>query len=257
MALQFCLLGSGSSGNAVLVTTEKSKILIDSGLSFRQMQLRASLVGETLDGVDAVFVTHEHGDHVQGLGTLCRKLGVMVYMTPGTRDSLPKTVGELPRVELAEAGSHIGVGDMAVTSFSVSHDASDPVSYVIEHAGLKLGFASDLGHPTLLVRNRLAGSHALVLESNYCPDRLRRGKYPPMLQQRIRGRQGHLSNGDMGGLLSELLHERLRLVVLVHVSEENNDHQLAYQTAGRVLQGRNVELHVAMQDKPTPLFTVA
>ncbi len=254
--LRFSLLGSGSSGNAILVTSPAGKILIDCGLSLRKIQLRASELGESLDGLQAVFLTHEHSDHLLGLGPLARKLGTPVFMTNGAFNGLPPTVGKLPEVHCFDAGEAIEISDMRVQSFSVSHDAADPVSYTVECGGAKMGLAADLGHPTALVRTRLAGSHALVLESNHCPDMLRRGKYPPALQQRIRSRVGHLSNGDMSTLLSELLHERLQVVVLVHISEENNDHDLAVSMAARVLEGRNVSLCAAYQDRPTPLFEV-
>lgn len=254
--LRFCLLGSGSSGNAILAASDSTKVLIDNGLSFKQLRLRAAAVGESLDDLAAVFITHEHIDHVKGLGTLARKLNVPVYMTEGTRDALPQGVGVLPRVEVFEAGEGIPLNGMSVASFSVSHDAADPVAYVVEYGGVKLGLAADLGHPSQLVQNRLAKSHALVLESNYCPEMLRNGKYPPAVQQRIRGRQGHLSNPDMSSLLAGLMHDRLQLVVLVHISEENNNHELALSLARQALRDHTAQLHVAWQDKPTPLFEI-
>lgn len=255
--IRFSLLGSGSSGNAVLVATESHKILIDNGLSLRQLVLRAAELGESLDGLHAVFVTHEHGDHVSGLGVLSRRLSVPVFLTEGTLANLPRAVGRLNGVELFEAGEHFEFGELTVGSFSVSHDAADPVGYVVQCDGAKLGFAHDLGHASHLVRNRLAGSHALVLESNYCPHMLQKGRYPPAVQQRIRGRRGHLSNRDMGSLLAALRHDALRLVVLVHISEENNDPELASDIARHVLRGSPAEVVVAHQNTPTPMFEVA
>ncbi len=254
--IRFCLLGSGSSGNALLVASNSAKLLIDSGLSYKQLAHRAALIGESLDGLQAVFITHEHRDHVNGVGTLARRLQVPVYITARTLESLPPSVGALPEVRVFEAGDTLGIGDVQVSSFSVTHDAVDPVSYVIEAGGVKLGVASDLGHAPALVKMRLAGAHALVLESNYCPRMLRDGPYPPVLQQRIRSKQGHLSNADMNSLLSSLLHEALRLVVLVHISEKNNHPDLAQQLARQVLGDHPARLHVAQQDHPTPLFEV-
>jgi phosphoribosyl 1,2-cyclic phosphodiesterase len=214
------------------------------------------MVGETLDDLKGVFITHEHSDHVSGVGPLARKLGVPVYITARTLELLPPSVGILPRVELFEAGDTLVVDGLALTSFSVSHDAVDPVSFVVESGNARLGIASDLGHAPRLVKKRLEGSHGLLLESNYCPDMLRRGPYPPALQQRIRSRQGHLSNTDMNSLLAGLLHEALQLVVLVHLSEENNRPELAHEMAARVLQHHGAALHVAPRDKPTPLFEI-
>ena len=254
--IRFCLLGSGSSGNAILVSSQQTKILIDNGLSYKQLALRAAEVGEDLEGLAAVFVSHEHSDHVQGLGVLARRAKVPVYLTEKTHQSLPISVGEIPRVELFESGDAIEVADLRVISFSVCHDAADPVSYVVESNGAKLGIASDLGRVSTLVRNRLSGAHGLLLESNYCPNMLRHGPYPATLQQRIRGDRGHLSNGDMNSLLAELLHEALQVVVLVHVSEENNTPDLAYTMAARILERHRAKLHVAKRHQPTGVFEI-
>jgi len=254
--IRFSLLGSGSSGNALLVVSPTCKILIDAGLSLRQLHLRTELVGETLEGLSAVFVSHEHIDHVSGLGTLARRLGVPVYATPKTLERMPATVGELPRVEPFEAGDTLHVDGLTLTTYSVCHDAADPVSFVVESHQGKLGIASDLGRVSQLVKSRLQGAHALILESNYCPDMLRKGTYPAALQQRIRGNYGHLSNSDMNSLLADLLHDELHYVVLAHVSEENNTVDLARTMAARVLKGHRAELHVAARHEPTPLFEI-
>lgn len=252
--IRFCLLGSGSSGNAILIKTRDSKLLVDNGLSYKQLLLRASNIGETLHDLKAIFVTHEHSDHVSGVGILARKIDVPVYMTRDTFSALPESVGRIPTVRFIEAGEDTVLNGVTVGSFSISHDAADPVSYIVESEGVKLGIAADMGHPSELVRLRLANSNGLILESNYCPDMLRRGSYPPMIQQRIRGRQGHLSNSTMCSLLSKVLHEALRVVVLVHISAENNTPDLALRMAGQVIRDLPVQLVAAFQDRPTPLF---
>jgi phosphoribosyl 1,2-cyclic phosphodiesterase len=255
--LRFCLLGSGSGGNATLVVTPHAKILIDNGLSFKQLEARAASVFLGLDGLKAVFVTHEHSDHVLGLGVLSRRLGVPVYMTPRTYASLPGALGKIDHLRLFEAGERVSIDGVTLESFSVSHDAADPVSYVVHWEGRKVGLAADLGRASTLVRMRLSNSNALVLESNYCPSLLRKGTYPPSVQQRIRSRHGHLSNIDMSSLLSSLLHEGLRIVVLVHLSEENNLPSLAYKMARQVVQGTRTALYVARQNQPSPVFEIA
>ncbi|HIJ73880.1 MAG TPA: MBL fold metallo-hydrolase, partial [Candidatus Hydrogenedentes bacterium] len=133
--LRFCLLSSGSAGNALLVASATTKILIDVGLSFRQLHCRAEAVGESLDGLRAVFITHEHNDHVSGAGVLARRTGIPFHMTPGTAAGLPSGTGAVSRVALFEAGDAVSVDDMIVTSFPVSHDAADPVGYVVESGG--------------------------------------------------------------------------------------------------------------------------
>lgn len=238
------------------MVTRGAKVLIDCGFSFKQLQHRADRVGERLDDLDAVFVTHEHGDHVKGLGVLARKLKIPAFMTTGTFARLPGSIAEVPNVEYFAAGDSVHLDGLTVNTFSVSHDAGDPVGFCLGYDGVKLGIAADLGHAPNLVRLRLLDSHALVLESNYCPDLLRRGPYPPQVQQRIRGRFGHLSNADMSVLLSSLAHDSLRLVVLSHISAENNDPALVVETARRAMHPRRVELVVAEQHQPTRLFEV-
>lgn len=255
--IRFSLLGSGSSGNAILATSNTTKILIDNGLSFKQLRLRSDEVGLSIDDLDAVFITHEHGDHVLGLGTLARRIGAPVFMTRGTYESLPPSLGALPNVVLFEAGDTIPIGNVQIESFSVAHDASDPVSYVVQAKGVRLGLATDMGHASTLVERRLSGCHGLVLESNYCPKMLRNGAYPIAVKQRISGRHGHLSNTDMCRLLGRLLHDALKLVVLVHISDENNTLKLAHTMATRVVGAGGPSVFVARKDRPTRLFEIA
>lgn len=255
--LRFSLLGSGSSGNAALVTGPAAKILIDCGLSHKQLCLRTESLGETLEGLGAVFITHEHTDHVLSLPALLRKHPVPVYMTRGTHENLPPRLQGLPNVQLIEAGETVTVGNLEVDSFAISHDAAEPVSYAVRSEGAKLGFATDLGHVSHGVRRGLAGAHALVLESNYCPIRLRNGHYPVQVQHRIRSRQGHLSNQDMCSLLGDLLHDMLRTVVLMHISENNNHPDDVLKLVRGVLRTHPAQVHLALQDVPTPLFEVS
>lgn len=254
--LRFSVLASGSRGNAILIWTPQTKVLVDNGLSFKQLRLRAEALGESLDDLQGIFVTHEHADHVNGLGTLARRSGAPVFITRETRARLPVKVGDLPRVEHFEAGDALALGDLALHSFSVSHDAADPVCFVVNAGGAQLGVATDLGHAPALVMHRLEGSHALVLESNYCPDMLSRGPYPVALQQRIRGRHGHLSNADSTAVLQRLQHPELQVVVLAHVSRDNNTWELAHRAGRDALAGHAARIHVAQQDAATPVFEV-
>ena len=256
IVIRFALLGSGSSGNATLVTDGTDSILIDNGLSLKKLEERLAAVGICPSELKGVFVTHEHGDHVAGLGILSRKHRVPVFLTEGTRASLPPAVGRIERLETFEAGETVNIGALQISSFSIAHDAADPVSYTVTNASAKLGFATDFGHTSHLVRTRLAHSHALVIESNYCPHLLRTGSYPPKIQQRISSRSGHLSNHDAAKLLSELAHDGLQLVVLVHLSKENNLPALASRLAREALPGHPAEIIVAPPDGSSRLFEV-
>lgn len=240
----------------MLVSTGTTTILIDNGLSYKQLRLRMEALGESPECLSALVVTHEHGDHVLGAGVLSRKHDIPVYMNRKTFGALPRQIGALPRVEFIEAGETLRISDMTLSSFSVSHDAADPMSFVLRNGSTQLGIATDLGHVTQLVRARLAGSHALVLESNYCPLMLQQSSYPPSIRQRISGSRGHLSNEAMNGLLGSLLHDALKLVVLVHVSQENNTEEQVLRLATDTLGTHPAELCVAAQDRPTPVFEV-
>ena len=254
--IQFSLLGSGSSGNALLVVGTSGKILIDNGLSFRQLERRTQHLGLSLDDLAAVFVTHEHGDHVNGIGVLARKRDVPIYMTQATCEHLPKKIGAVPRIEIFESGETITVEEFTLTSFSVSHDAADPVSFTVNCNGCRLGLATDLGRASHLVRQRLKGCHALLLDSNYCPEMLRTRSHPIAIRQRTGGAQGHRPAHEMNSLLSGLLHDELQMVIAVHVSQENNSEEKARTLASQVLRNHSATLVIAQQDEPTPLFTV-
>jgi phosphoribosyl 1,2-cyclic phosphodiesterase len=252
--LWFSLLGSGSSGNALFVRSKSTKLLIDNGLSHREIRKRVESLGEALEDLAGIFITHEHGDHVRGVGILSRKYGIPVYLTEATCAALPLLVGSLHEVHCFEAGETVRVGDIDVESFSVSHDAADPVSFVISCGGVRLGMATEMGHVSELVRRRLAGVHGLVVESNYCPDMLLHGKYPAQVQHRIRSRNGHLSNQSACSLLSDLQHDGLRTVVLVHISANNNTPETVLHMAAGVLKNHPAQIILATQDRPTPLL---
>lgn len=254
--LRFSLLGSGSSGNAALVQSGDTTLLLDCGLAYRRLEERAASVGVAMDQITAVLVTHEHGDHVQSLGTIARRLGVPVYITEETYRALPDKVGVIPTVRHFEAGDRWTIGGIDILSIQVNHDAADPVAFALHSGASRMAFVTDVGHCSHLIRNRLSGMHALVMESNYCPDMLRNGDYPPQVQQRIRSRNGHLSNHDMASLLDDLLHDALQTVVLVHISERNNHPDLVRSLARGVLKDHPAELVLATQDAPTPWFEV-
>lgn len=254
--LKFSLLGSGSSGNAAFVASPRTKLLIDSGLSFRRLRERVEALGEGLEDLGAVLITHEHGDHVQCLGTLARKLRVPVYVTERTHLHFPTKVGELPDVRYFEAGDSFEIGDITVSSFSVNHDAVDPVCFTVHSNGAKVGFATDLGYCTNLVRSRLAGCNALVIEANYCPEMLRLGEYPPAVQERIRSKIGHLSNQSMASLLKDVRHASLQTVVLIHISENNNTPERVEMMARGVMRDHPASIYLATQDGPTQFFEV-
>lgn len=224
---------------------------MDAGLSVRELRGRLSRIGTKPEELSAVIVSHEHTDHVKGVGALARGFGLPVYITARTLSAASHKLGNGVDVNEFEPGTPFSIGDIYVEPFSTPHDAVDPVGFTFQYSGVKLGFATDLGYATNLVIERLKGSDLLVLESNHDPVMLKEGPYPWLLKQRVAGKEGHLSNADAGRLLGQLLHPNLRHVLLAHLSETNNSPELAYRANSDVLArksaGEEVILAVASQ----------
>jgi phosphoribosyl 1,2-cyclic phosphodiesterase len=231
MAFKLCVLASGSKGNCTVMATESTRILIDAGLSGKETDRRLREAGWELDAIDAICVSHEHDDHKASLGILQRRLGVPLYSNAGTIEALertPKQSGLEWRV--FTNGSPFEVGDLLVEPFSVPHDSYDPVGFIVKAGDIRIGIVTDMGTPTELIRQRLRGCRAIVMEANHDEGMLRDAPRPWSLKQRISGRQGHLSNAQAGDLLAEVAGERLEVVFLAHLSDDCNAPALAEKT---------------------------
>ncbi len=246
------VLGSGSRGNCCAVEHDGTAILIDAGFSSKEIERRAETTGLALGRVSAIVLTHEHGDHARGAGRLARRLGVPVLTAPGTwtrlapgmRQAEHRPLGLCTRVEL---------GPFMVTACPTSHDAAEPLALAVEASGgIRVGLAYDLGRPTSAVRYLLRNLTAIVLEANHDDVLLRTSAYPPVVQRRIAGSSGHLSNRAAAELLTEVHHPGLGVVVLAHLSRECNTPNDARITVGQALRraGFGGTLHVADQDEP-------
>jgi phosphoribosyl 1,2-cyclic phosphodiesterase len=249
------LLASGSSGNSLLVETRRTRLLVDCGLSGAEAVRRIGAAGCSPEEIGAIVVSHEHADHIQGVGVMARRFKIPVYLTPGTLEGCNGQLKEGVRTECIEAGRQFEVGEVTVRPFSIPHDAADPVGFTFSCDGVKAGLATDVGFSTALVRQHLSGCNLLVLESNHDPELLAGSSYPWELKRRIRGRRGHLSNAEAGQLLERVLHAGLEEVVLAHLSEKNNRPDLALQAARQVLESRrmcgSIGLSVAAQGTVT------
>ncbi len=236
MGLRACILGSGSSGNCTYVASETTSILIDAGLSARRTVERLAQVGAKVETLRGICVSHEHHDHVRGIRVLHQRCGVPVYANMGTLDALARSpeLNELPWT-LFHTGHPFMVGDLRIEPFSVPHDAYDPVGFVIEQGDSRIGVVTDMGMATSLIRERLRHCHALVLEANHDEQLLQDAERPWSLKQRIRGRQGHLSNQGAADLLAEIAGPDLCHIFLAHLSEDCNRHELALATARSAL----------------------
>ncbi|NIQ92977.1 MAG: MBL fold metallo-hydrolase [Desulfuromonadales bacterium] len=254
--MRVCVLASGSQGNALYIESDESRILIDAGLSGRELARRLALIGVEADDLDAIFVTHEHQDHCRGLGAMARRHHLPVFAHEATLKALPR-LGRVSDIREFDVGDHVDFRDIQVRSFPVTHDAASPVGFTIETTAGKIGMATDLGIPTRLVADRLRECRVLVIESNHDEKMLRDGPYPWHLKERIRSTHGHLSNGASAGLLDQLAWPGLDMVFLAHLSEQNNCPDLAGQTAREVVDAGNLcrpRIEVAGQHQVSTCF---
>ena len=254
--MQYSALSSGSKGNCHALSDGERTLLIDAGISLRQIRERLESVGGDFGTIQALALTHEHSDHVSALGVLLRRTSWAILATADTRRAVEQGQHlELPaeRWIEVEAGHALDWEGWRVLPFAIPHDAADPVAYRVEAGGLACAVVTDLGHPTALVADHLRDLDLLALEANHDVDMLREGDYPPHLKARILSRVGHLSNASMAELLARVCSPRLRLLILAHLSESNNHPDLARFAAEEILQGTSVALHVAHQRNPLAL----
>jgi phosphoribosyl 1,2-cyclic phosphodiesterase len=241
MGLDITILGSGSSGNATLVSDGETRVLVDVGLSGRETTRRLRECGLEPDRVSAIVISHEHGDHCRGLVPFVKSLGVPVFMTA---NALAASAIELEprRVEQIRSGIPFDINGIQFTPFDVPHDAADPIAFTIERRGVKVGIVVDLGYISNLVAERLRGCDCVVLESNHDLQMLRVGPYPWALKQRVMSRRGHLSNESVARYLANEFDGRARHVVLAHLSRKNNLPEVALESARRALEERTMLL---------------
>lgn len=262
--MRFSVLASGSSGNVCYIETDGTCILIDAGLSCREIERRLKMIGCMPEKLDAIIVTHEHTDHIKGAGPLARRFDIPVYINRKTLEIGFKILGNLPKLVFLQTGQTLAIKDLRVETFTKCHDAIDPFGLIVScpgefstFNGIRIGLATDLGRSTRLVEDRLKGCHALIMEFNYDQEMLEKGPYPLALKTRIKGQDGHLSNQQGGNLLRSVMHNDLRYVVLAHLSETNNNPKKAYDKAVDALSAcgtRGASILISRQDKPSPMI---
>lgn len=232
--MDFCSIASGSSGNCIFAGTDDAGVLVDAGISGRQVEMGLNQIGRTGRDLDGILITHEHSDHIKGVGVLARKYGVPIYGTAGTLQAV-KNCSSLGKIEEGlfhevTADQTFTVGDMEILPFSTSHDAADPVAYRMNAGEHSVAVVTDLGVYNDYIVDHLQGLDAVLLEANHDIRMLQAGSYPYYLKQRILGKRGHLSNENAGRLLCRILHDNMKKIYLGHLSKENNYDALAYET---------------------------
>ena len=265
--MRLCSIASGSSGNCIYVGSDHTHLLVDTGISKKRIEeglKELEIKGEELSGI---LVTHEHVDHIQGLGVFCRKYEIPVYATKGTLRGIQtcRSLGKMPEGLYHEihADEEFSLGDIKVHPFAISHDANEPTGYRFQSGEKRVAVATDLGKYDEYIVNNLKNLDALLLESNHDVHMLEVGPYPYPLKQRVLGDRGHLSNELSGRLLCDILHDNLRKVMLGHLSKENNYAELAYETVklevtlgDNPYKGEEIPISVAKRDSISEVVTV-
>lgn len=253
MALKMCILGSGSKGNSIYVASEQTALLVDAGLSAKQTQLRLERIGVDMADIKGVCISHEHHDHIAGLRVLAKRMQANLYANAGTVKAVGSKAGNGDlNWNIFTTGSPFAVGDLEVMPFSLSHDAYEPVGYIVSSGEDRVGIATDLGMVTTLARERLKGCRAIVIEANHDEKLLVASRRPWYLKQRIMSRQGHLSNNAAATAIVECASDKLGRVYLAHLSDECNELELAKKRVGAVLQDADlghVELLATYPDR--------
>ncbi len=254
--IQLCVLGSGSSGNCSYISDGQSALLLDAGFSAKEIFRRMKEVGLDPGDLRGIVISHEHSDHVKGAGVVSRKLDIPVYINGPTYSKIKNVIGEIKQLINFETGSTFALNGISVNPFSISHDCADPCAFVFEHDATRLGFVTDSGYVTTLIKEKLKGVDYLVIESNHDPEVLKAGPYPWALKQRIASRSGHLSNEASAELVGNILHSDLQGVTFAHLSKTNNNPHLVDVTARSVLEQGGTPFCVASQDTPGGMITV-
>lgn len=242
----FCPLASGSKGNCIYVGSANTKILIDAGLSAKAITAKLAEINVAIGDIDAILVTHEHGDHILGLKVLAYKLGIPVLANHETARGIVESFHDCPKFKIFSTGETFEFGDLEIHPFSVQHDTLDPVAFTIQVDGLKLGFCTDLGHATSLVVNKLRDCDYLYVEANHQPSMVHASPRPMVYKQRVLSRTGHLSNEACGNLLAQVAHSGLKHVHLAHLSSECNTPEVAHNVVSEILERHGIRLDISI-----------
>lgn len=264
--MKICSIASGSSGNCIYMGNGLQNILIDAGISRKRIVAGLQEIGVEPEALDAIFITHEHSDHIQGLPMMVKMFGTPVYATGGTLDAIrnkdKKGVIQMEHLFQVYPDKKVKLGGFQITPYRISHDAADPVCYTVESGGHKVSVATDLGTYDEYTVEHLEGSEVIMLEANHDISMLEAGSYPYPLKCRILSEHGHLSNEDSGRLLCRLSDQNLRYAFLAHLSKENNYPELAYQAVKcQIWEELGVkelpfQLEVAERERPSRLVTL-
>lgn len=264
--MELCSIASGSSGNCIMAGSDRCHLIIDAGISGKRIEEGLNSLGHKTSEMKGVLVTHEHIDHISGLGVIARRYGLPIYATEGTKNAIlnTKSVGKIDEslFHVIRRDEPFQIEDLEIEPVKISHDAADPVAYIIRNGEKSVGVITDLGTYDQKIIDKMQGLQVLLLEANHDVNMLEAGPYPYTLKQRILGDRGHLSNERSGELLGQVLHDKLKAVILGHLSKENNYARLAYETVRLEItmgenpyKGNDFPIYVANRDRVSELIT--
>ncbi|WP_010531303.1 MBL fold metallo-hydrolase [Lentibacillus jeotgali] len=260
MTLRFSVLASGSTGNAFYIESDKQKLLVDAGLSGKQMDRLFREVAVDPSSLNGILVTHEHSDHIKGLGIIARKYNLPIYANEKTWKAMENSIGTISPDQKFDFGMEAvkTFGDIDVESFGVSHDAAEPMFFTFRNGGRKVALVTDLGYVSERIKRTVEDADAYIFEANHDVGMLRMGRYPWNVKRRILSDSGHVSNEDSGLALSELITNRTNRIYLAHLSQDNNMKDLARMSIENILKERGITLDIRDTDpkNPTELYEV-
>lgn len=249
MSLHFSVLASGSTGNALYVGTEKEKLLVDAGLSGKAMDALFQQIDVNIRDLSGILVTHEHSDHIKGLGILARKYNLPIYANEKTWKAMEHLIGNVPSAQkfVFSVGETKTFGDIDVEAFGVSHDAAEPMFYTFHHSGRKLALITDTGYVSDRMKGVIKGANAFVFESNHDVEMLRMGRYPWSVKRRILSDVGHVSNEDAALAMADVITDETKHIYLAHLSLDNNMKELARMSVTQVLESKDLAVGDAFE----------
>jgi phosphoribosyl 1,2-cyclic phosphodiesterase len=256
MSVEICVLGSGSGGNCTYLGTSKTRVLVDAGFSMKETARRLASINIPLESIQALVISHEHSDHIHGVETLTKNLGIPVYIAPAALDAMRIDAAKYP-IEDIRAGTSFTIGDIEVHPFSIPHDSIEPLAFRFETSGIRTSVVTDLGYIPELVKQRVAGSHCLIFEANHDLDMLKVGPYPWFVKQRVMSRHGHLSNDATARFFEEDYDGGAEHVLLAHISQKNNHPDIVRMSIVQAFEKRGLPtqtIQLTSQSEPSPLI---
>jgi len=264
MSIKFCSLSSGSSGNCQYIETDRTRILVDAGFSGKKIERLLSLINVDANTIDYILITHEHIDHVRGAGILSRRYDIPILANKSTWLGMEEVIGDVKdkNIKIIDTNKDLTLNDLGIHPFKIYHDAREPVGYIIYYKNFKISIATDTGWVDNNMKDKIKGSDLYLMESNHDVEMLKTGSYPWPLKKRVMSKEGHLSNVDAGETLSDVLSGNGEIVLLGHLSKENNTPSLAKETVRGCLECygldtyEDIELDLTYRDRPTKLYTL-